>query len=390
MKFSSSVLLSVLATLSSSALAAPTKQVPLKIDFSVERSSKAPKSGILARVAASGVALELENQYSMYIAEIELGTPVQKVRVDVDTGSSDLWVPGAGTSSSYGTYDNSKSSTYSKVKDGFSISYGDGSNAKGNWANETMTLGGVTVTDFMFGDATTQTAGEGVFGIGMIGNEASAWGSSGFTYDNFPVQLKNQGFINNIGYSLYLNSLSADSGSVLFGAIDKAKYSGDLKTLKLVSIDDSGSKVDSPVAFFVELDSITAGGKPLASKSYPALLDSGTTLIYAPSAIAEAIGSKYGEYSQSYGGYATSCSTKGDDFSFTFEDKTITVPWEDLLFKVDDSGKECLVGVLSSGSEYYILGDGFLRSSYIYYDLENNEVQIGQAKYTEDSDIQLV
>lgn len=399
MQFSTSVLLSVVAALSATTtFAAPAKatqqsQSPLKIDFDVHRYSrknvpKGVRSNFLRHSASkSGAVLELENEYSMYIADIELGTPGQKIRVDVDTGSSDLWVPGAGTQSEYGTYDNSKSSSYKKVKDGFSISYGDGSSAKGDWATDNLTFGNFTVKSFEFGDATTQTAGEGVFGIGLTGNEAAR----GFTYDNFPVQLKKQGITNKVAYSLYLNSLEAKSGSVLFGAIDHAKYDGDLKELKLVAIDDSGSKVDEPVAFFVNLDSIsTSSGTELASKSYPALLDSGTTLIYAPSDIAKSIGAKFGKYNSSYGGYATSCSAKGEDFSFVFEDKTITVPFKDLLFKVDESGSECLVGVLDSGSDYYILGDGFLRSSYVYYDLEGNTVSIGQAKYTDETDIELV
>lgn len=396
MQFSNSILFSVLAALCSFSSALPVQkrgQQPPQIDFQVVRfggkhsthniSAFTPKGTRSA--AAAGVNLPLDNEYALYLADIEIGTPGQKIQIDVDTGSSDLWVPGAGTQSDYGTYDHSKSSTYKKVQDGFKISYGDGSGASGDWATETVKVGSASVKDLEFGDATTQDAGQGIFGVGFKGNEASAQSSSSFTYDNLPLQLKKQGIISKAAYSLYLNSLEATSGSILFGAIDKSKFDGDLKTLSVQKIDDSGEETSEAVAFFVNLDSISAGNDKLASKTYPALLDSGTTLIYAPSSIAKSIGSKYGTYDSTQGGYTASCSTKGDDFEFTFEDKTIKVPFSNLLYnpngKAKGSSDTCLVGVLDSGSNYYILGDGFLRSAYVYYDVENAEVGIAQAVY---------
>lgn len=409
MQFSNSVLLSVAAALASLTSAAPlerrSSQLP-KIDFNVVRygASSFNESVIsplsvhrksVRSAASSGVNVPLENEYSLYLADLEIGTPGQKIQVDIDTGSSDLWVPGAGTKSNAGTYDHTKSSTYKKDKDGFKISYGDGSSASGDWAKETVKIGDATVKDLEFGDATTQNVGQSILGVGFTGNEAAAQQESGsFTYDNLPLQLKKQGVISKAAYSLFLNDVDAKSGSILFGGIDKSKIDGDLKTLKIQNVDDSGSQTDKPVAFFVNLDKIQAGGNNFAEKTYPALLDSGTTLIYAPQDIAESIGKKYGEYNQQYGGYLTSCSTTGDDFEFTFDDKTIKVPFKNLLYSLkkagsgsssesakSDSDDQCLVGVLGSQSEYYILGDGFLRSAYVYYDIDNAEIGLGQAKY---------
>lgn len=392
-----STLLSVAASLAGLTVAAPTPSIGPKIDFEVHRfllnltlqgttflNSIARKNSKAA--SKSGLKVTLENEYALYLASIEIGTPGQSLRVDVDTGSSDLWVPGAGTRSSDGTYDHTKSSTYKRVADGFSIRYGDGSSASGDWATDNVEIGGATVKNLQFGDATTQDVGQGILGIGLKGNEASALGYSSFTYDNLPLQLKNQGIIDKAAYSLYLNSLDASSGSIIFGsATDLSKYSGSLKTLPIQNIDDSGSPTDGPVAFFVNLDSITAGGKELASLTYPALLDSGTTLIYAPSSIALAVGRKYGTYSNSAGGYVTRCNAQGDDFEFTFDGATITVPFSNLLFHIDGNpnsiSNTCLIGVLDSGADYYILGDGFLRSAYVYYDIQDSEIGIAQAKY---------
>ena len=397
MQLSASVLLSVAASLASFATAAPVVErsttTPPQLNFNVIRygASNETQSQFKGRRAiraasSAGINLELDNEYSLYLAEIEIGTPGQKIKVDVDTGSSDLWVPGAGTKSNYGTYDNSKSSTYKKDKSGFQIGYGDGSSASGDWAKETVTIGGAKITGLEFGDATTQNVGQSILGVGMKGNEAAAQSYTGaFTYYNLPLQMANQGIISKAAYSLYLNNLEATSGSILFGAVDKSNYSGDLKTLSIVNIDDSGSASSEAVAFFVNLDGIKSGDNTFASTSYPALLDSGTTLIYAPSDVAKAVGTKYGTYSSQVGGYTTSCSTKGEDFTFTFEDKTITVPFSNLLYNLNGQAKgtsdECLVGVLDSGSNYYILGDGFLRSAYVVYDITDSQIQIAQANY---------
>lgn len=395
MQLSTSILFSVLTALTVTAVPVKRSQLPPKMDFSVVRvsSEKGPlnENRVIRSAASSGVVLNLENEYSLYLTDITIGTPAQTMKVDVDTGSSDLWVPGVGTNSKYDTYDHSKSSTYKKVKDGFKIGYGDGSSASGDWATETVNIGGYDITGLEFGDATTQDVGQSILGVGFKGNEASSQiGSTPFTYDNLPIKMRQEGVINKAAYSLYLNSAEAQSGSILFGAIDHAKYSGNLATLDIVKIDDSGASTDSAVAFFVDLNGISSGdSNHLVTDSYPALLDSGTTLIYAPKSVATKIGETYGKYESSIGGYVTSCDTQGHDLTFSFDGTSVDVPFQDLLFKTNQDNL-CLVGVLGAPANYYILGDTFLRSAYVYYDIDDSQIGIAQAKYTTDSDIQLV
>lgn len=398
MKFTNAILLSVLASLGAAAPVSSAATAP-KLEFNVVKHSS-QNGGVrggrhVKSAASSGVLLELENEYSLYLTNITIGTPAQSMIVDVDTGSSDLWVPGAGTKSDFGTYDHTKSSTYKKDKDGFRIGYGDGSSASGDWATETVNIGGFDVTGLEFGDATTQNVGQSILGVGFKGNEAAAQGwFNTFTYDNLPIKMRDQGIINKAAYSLYLNSLEATTGSILFGAIDKAKYSGDLATLDIVNIDDSGSSTNEATAFFVDLKSIEGQEGSLTTSNYPALLDSGTTLIYAPSDVAKNMGAHYGTYNSTIGGYTLSCTTKGDDLKFNFEGKTISVPFKDLVFNINDlkmgADDQCLFGVLPSSSNYYILGDGFLRSAYVYYNIDDSKIGIAQAVYTDKSDVELV
>lgn len=402
MQFSFPVILTIAASL---VCAAPVEKrssskAPVLVNFSVERfdsDTKAPVHGYTKSVS-SVVDITLENEYALYLTDLEVGTPSQKLRVDIDTGSSDLWVPAANTTSNSGAFNYTQSTSYKQLNSNFRIGYGDGSYAIGDWAKDTVTLGGAVVENFRFGYGVNQTAKQAIMGVGLPGNEASyVMGVENSTYPNFPQALKDSGIIDKVAYSLWLNSVDAQSGSILFGGIDHAKYEGDLKTLPLVNIDDSGAKTDEPVAFFVDLDKIgDSTGTTYSNKSHPALLDSGTTLIYAPNDIAEAFGKKNGHKVPFVDAYFTSCDKEGEPLEFTFGDKVISIPFKDLLFRIngkkDSHGflGQCMIGMMGSSADYYILGDNFLRSAYVYYDLEDKQIGIAQAKYTTESQIQIV
>ena len=113
-----------------------------------------------------------------------IGTPGQKLNLDFDTGSADLWVwstelPSKTTSqyaSAHTIYDPKKSSTY-KASSGstWQIQYGDSSTASGNVGTDNVTIGGITIEDQAIELASTlstqflQGEGDGLLGL--------AWGN---------------------------------------------------------------------------------------------------------------------------------------------------------------------------------------------------------------------
>lgn len=390
MHFKSTFLLAALASIGS---AAPVK-APVIFDFSVERTD-APKAVYLPNFQrkALSLTLKIENEYSYYLTELSVGTPGQKLKVNIDTGSSDLWVLAPSSGFKGGTFDGSKSSTFKSLNNNFFTGYADGSWCSGSYVTDDVAIGSTKIKDLQFGYATKSYIEEGILGVGYMSQEAVVQFSKGKPYDNFPEKLKKQGLIAKNAFSLYLNSLESQSGSIVFGAIDRAKYTGDLAMLDVVNADGSDTATSKPSAFFVDLKGLSVSGDSIITKSYPVLLDTGTTLIHAPGEVVNKVCLKLGgKFDPSLGVHTIDCDANVEDVQFDFGSTSVNVPGKDLIFKVDrDSDKQlCILGLNDSMGGHYILGDVFLRSAYVYFDLDDNKIGLAQVKYTEESDLQLV
>lgn len=227
-------------------------------------------------------------------------------------------------------------------------------------------------------------------------NEVQVGLSSNSEYANLPKAMVNEGLIQSNAYSLWLNDLDANTGSILFGGVNKEKYHGTLQTVPIQKVDNRYAELI--IALTGVALSNSSGTHSYSSSSIPAgvLLDSGSSLTYLPDAIVNDIYNDLGVSweSQSGIGYIEcSMASKNVNISYTFSSPTIHVGLDELVIDVGDvyfhNGKKaCIFGIVPAGTSTSVLGDTFLRSAYVVYDLANNEISLANTKFNStDNDI---
>lgn len=246
---------------------------------------------------------------------------------------------------------------------------------------------------------------EGVLGIGYPMNEVQVNRNNGKPYPNLPSAMHDDGLIQSTAYSLWLNDLDASTGSILFGGVNTGKFHGDLFSLPIQKVQGAYSAfVITLTGFSMNLDS---DGQPFDSSSLPApvLLDSGSSLTYLPEDITSTIFEDLGVvFSRRQGIGYVPCNMpidEGTGFNFSFSGPSIFVGMDEMIFNTgSDSGPQpqfsngdpaCVFGIAPSTSALSVLGDSFLRSAYVVFDLENNEISIAKTNFnsTEDNIIEI-
>jgi len=360
-----------------------------------------------------------------YYANVTVGTPAQPQVVILDTGSSDLYFDASSAqtckqpssdpeSCQGGTYDLSKSSTYKQVDaaPAFNTSFGDGSSAQGPYGSDVVGIGDVLVSPVQFGvaqevDSTTGYS-IGLMGIGYSTNEA-VQAVQDF-YPNMPEVLKDSGVINSRLYSIYLNDARSTSGSILFGGIDKSKYTGELATVDLLPPVYNGRTTGVVNQFITSVTGVntTVGGKQSSiwsggvgnvqayqdTNSLPVLLDTGSTAWSLPTRYYEAIVSQFTYIDPRRGICSCSHVNSGDSISLEFAGKvTIQADVSSFIVPIVNSttrepvplgdGTDACAFLLAPAAEdgmgFQTLGDAILRSMYVVFDLDNGQVSIAQA-----------
>lgn len=122
----------------------------------------------------------LDNEQTLYFVNVSIGTPPQKLRLHLDTGSSDLWVntPDSKLCSVSsqpcrfaGTFSANSSSTYQYINSVFNISYVDGSGANGDYVSDMVTVGNTKIDRLQFGIGYTSSSAQGILGVGYEANK---------------------------------------------------------------------------------------------------------------------------------------------------------------------------------------------------------------------------
>jgi hypothetical protein len=191
MKFTTLIALSIGPLVGVSDALALEKRGPAVAKFNLQkRTADIHAAALKKRPARRQSTVETEDQnYKttlLYLIQLAIGTPPQSILVQLDTGSSDLIVETSTSDictastpnpcTNFRPYNANSSSTYQYLDSDFAVAYGGGDGASGDYALDTLSIGGATVSNFQFGIMYKSTVAEGILGVsytaleGQVGN----------------------------------------------------------------------------------------------------------------------------------------------------------------------------------------------------------------------------
>lgn len=150
-------------------------------------------------------------------------------------------------------------------------------------------------------------------------------------------------------------------GSYDFGYIDSTKYTG---TITYVPVNTANG--------FWEFtgNGYAVGSKAFVSTSIDAIADTGTTLLYLPTAVVTAYykGVSGAKYDTNQGGYTFPCSATLPSITLGIGSYKAVVPGSYVVY-APTSGSACFGGVQrNTGIGFSIYGDVFLKSQFVVFD----------------------
>ncbi|WVQ72156.1 hypothetical protein IAR50_001701 [Cryptococcus sp. DSM 104548] len=246
----------------------------------------------MTRRDTGSVQLEDLNYDGTYAGTVSIGTPAQDLVLVLDTGSADLWAAGAGCQADFctkvSTFNPNASSTYHQSDGTFRITYGSGS-AAGDYGTDVVGLAGFSSGNTTFAVVETATSGlidaplSGIMGLGwtaLASSRATPWWET----------LASSGQFDSPEFGVHMARFRGDGsatddekegGEITFGGVDSSKFDGELN---YVSIDDSAKDY-----WRVAVEGLSINDDSIDISSPQAAIDTGTTLIGAPSSIVSAV-----------------------------------------------------------------------------------------------------
>lgn len=412
---SSAIMVASLATGALAVLACSTFATasPKVVSMPMGRVKPRAAQPLQKRGAQSVTLTNALNTYGLYYVNATVGTPGQSLAFQLDTGSSDVWMFNSqayqsclnsqyGAQCFGGSFSPSQSSSYTQIGQSgeFQIQYETpGSGVSGNYFLDDLSVGNIKLTNLTMALATqaNQTF-TGIMGIAFASDESIVSNANTQPYQNIIDVMLDQGVINTKAYSLYLDDENANTGSIIFGGYDSDKYTGNLTWLD-IQIDSQTGVIDSFAVAWSAMAVSDSSGSTLLSSSFPqaAVLDSGTTLTVIPQDLFNQMANYFGAQNTQTYGYIVACSIGNQagsiDFVFGGDNGPyISVPFSEFALPLldtngqpitDKNGNQiCQFGMdVASQGTPILLGDTFLRSAYVVYDLTNKQIAIANANW---------
>ncbi|KAJ3496175.1 hypothetical protein NLG97_g2854 [Lecanicillium saksenae] len=312
-----------------------------------------------------------------YLCEVNIGTPAQKLMLDFDTGSSDLWVFSNDTKKAevqgQALY-KPGASTSAKLMKGFkwAIGYVDQSGSHGIVYSDVVAVGDASVSGQAVESATDVSA--------SFSKDKGSSGLLGLAYDkgNTVKPTAQKTWFSNIKDKLAAPIFTArlkhqEVGSYNFGYIDKSQYTGDIYYTAAYA-DEGGHRLFNASGYAI-------GDAELNDRVIVGTADTGTSIVYVPHDIADDYwgnieGSKEQQVGPGQSLWVYNCTNTLPTFSFGVGSGRITIHSNNINFTSE--GDTCVGGIGALEGDIAIFGDVAMKSGFVVYD--DGKDQLGWAE----------
>ncbi|KAK4460059.1 putative aspartyl protease precursor [Cladorrhinum samala] len=386
MAIMSSKLLSLLTVLPAAVLAGSD---PVTVSKGIVRYGvTAQQAGDSLTKRQLGTGAAAQRGGSLYTVQVKFGTPGQWVPIQIDTSTAEMWAnPTCGNSADRSFCQAQPRFTYSTTLTdlgtvGQAVTRSPTADGSANfvYVADYIGVGNARVTQQIFGAGyATTLAMTGTMGLGP---SLQGWQNG---YPTFIDSLYSQGFINSRAFSLDLQSLSNQDGSLIFGGIDTQKYIGDLVKLPIIP---AGQSPDGFTRYWIYVNEISVNKEdgtvatvyetPEGGRGQAVFIDSGATLSTLPTNIFNQLLAAFpsAQYVAASNGYLIDCEvSESASIDFVFAGKTISVPLKDFIWKA--GADMCYLGAKEGSLP--ALGANFLRAAYVVFDWDNRNIHLAQS-----------
>ncbi|CAD5218246.1 unnamed protein product [Bursaphelenchus okinawaensis] len=345
----------------------------------------------------------------MYVGDITVGTPPTHFLVVLDTGSTDVWIPGnnckvekSGEKCNKTLFDEKASSSYKDLDRQFEIHYGTG-HVKGHVGEDTVVLCGSGNNGVLFSGGSGNDGDSGK--DGDSGNDGLKIVNQGIgvvdRLDHLTNGYQNMEGIVGLGFS---TSSEENVTSIFEKAVEEKLVDEPIFTVWMDEEGlDSEGKVGGQITYggldtdhcssgidyaqitnthwwLFEIDDFEVNGEPIGQK-YRVVTDTGTSFITAPADVFLQITIEFGaRYDFDDLVFKLPCNSN-ISLTVVLNNKRHVIEAEHLMIKQGDS-KECILAVeeVNFDDIDFILGDPFIRQFCQVHDVENKRVGLAKSK----------
>ncbi|KAF9965444.1 hypothetical protein BGZ70_004844 [Mortierella alpina] len=316
----------------------------------------------------------------MYTVPVSLGTPGQQFNLAIDTGSPVTWVVSSQCTLNEcpkitNRFNCAASTTCRDLKSPFNASYVSGDGVQGQYIAESYTLGSLQFT-----------AAAGLVNVDTAPLPAGVDGIMGLWYYAkggdvpFLNVLKNSTLLAQPQVGIWLQSSpdpkakTAPGGEITFGGVDTTRFTGELTYVNCVS--------NRP--WTIPVGGMTVNGRNINVANALGTIDTGTTAMLMPQAVADAINSAIpgSIKSANQGGLWFLPCSGTTPITITFGGLVVKIPHNTMAMqnnraRATNGAEYCLsAAMFPTGSvvaiEEWLIGDTFLKNVYSVFDFGTN------------------